>query len=79
MVVRRPPLPWPGPSERQDRCDFRIRQRGSRKGECGRPLIGTDVRGASGPGRRASTAQPLGKAFERYAILFQPTSGVIEE
>jgi NAD(P)-dependent dehydrogenase (short-subunit alcohol dehydrogenase family) len=37
----------------------------ARKGERGRPLIGTDIRGASGPGRRASTAPPLGKTFER--------------
>ena len=53
----------------------RIRQRGSRKGERGRPLIGTDIRGASSPGRRASTAQPLGKTLERYAIRFNQHQG----
>ena len=46
----------------------RIRQCSSRKGERSRALIGTDIRGASGPGRRASAARPLGKTFERYAI-----------
>jgi hypothetical protein len=61
--------------ERQGHCDSRIRQRGARKAERGRPLIGTDIRGASGPGRRASTAPPLGKSFERYAIRFSQHQG----
>ncbi len=62
-------------SGRQRHCYSRIRQRGARKGERSRALIGPDIRGASSTGCRASAAQPLGKM---PLDLFQPTSGVIE-
>src|SRR6476620_9007256 len=50
-------------SERQGHCNSRIRQRGARKGEYGCALIGSDIRGASGAGCRASGVQPLGKTL----------------
>ena len=51
-------------------ADSKIRQRGARKGERGRALIGTDIGGASGTRCRASAVRPLGKTFERRTICF---------
>jgi hypothetical protein len=70
MIVRRLPLPWPGPFGTARSLRFQNPAMGARKGERGRALIGTDITGDSGLGCRASAAQPLGKTFQRHAICF---------